>query len=192
MMANVNGPLLDFSSEAGSLMTLRPAVGVTPYRFDTAAAHAVSNLVEVANNGTNQITFGPLASIGFGHGGTNKLFLDTSNKLEYTNNAPVLQFKRPATTTYLELGVSDVDTPYLTSPSYIDLIAGTLDLWFDSTQSPDAIYPQTSGAVNLGIPAKAFGQLYLTNSASTNLIYFGTNTLSVQGSDLYWNQTKLN
>lgn len=189
--ANASGPFLDLSSEAGSLMTLRPAVGVTPYRFDTAAAHAVSNLVEVANNGTNQITLGPLAQIGFGTGGTNVLFRDGSN-LVMTNGATQVEHEvRNGLARSVFVGFT------ASGQGELRVANGATAIWLDNGTDKAVLFgggfaPNT--AVSLGLNSDPWHGMYLTNhpSTATNYIYFGTNQMSVIGSDLYWNGTKLN
>lgn len=90
---------------------------------------------------------------------------------------------------YLRAGVGS-GVPYLSGDPYLELLSGSIALLLDPTQTPDAIY--VSSSVSLGMANKPFDQLYLTNNTSTNYIYFGTNVMSVTGSDLYWNGVKLN
>lgn len=150
--------------------------GTTPFSFDTTLTHTTGNLVEFDNNGTNRL------AVRFDGQVTASSPTDQIDFVAQNASGKEAHFGVTAGNQVLiqpSAGASGVTISDGTTTNNIVHVGG-------------ALQPSNSN-VALGTLSSPWAGAHFTNAlGSTNYIYFGTNTLSIQGSDLYWNATKLN
>lgn len=176
-----------FNGATNSFFDPTAADGNPAWQFNVSVSHT-SPIVEVQNAGTNILTFGPLAQIGFGEGGTNVLYRNiATSALVYTNGGTSVNFEvhngsADSIAITAGVGVGTLQT------SAAELLLGAASKSLDLNSGSDNFSPSQDGQIKLGTPGKTWQSLALTNTSS---IYLGTNILGYSGTDPTWNGSVL-